>query len=160
MKLLTFSLICLLSLGITACQQDRGVQAGREDGTTETYQPRPGTEGQQPAQRPGAQTDQSGMANQELRGQVMRVNAAERTIMMRDSNGMQQTVKYDDNTMISGAGLDMTQKPGQSQSQMHQNLIKNLKPGTEVVVLWTGDANNRVASSINVTKQAPKTNQK
>ncbi len=40
-KLLVLSLFCILSgLVLIACQRDQGVQAGNEQGRTDTYQPR------------------------------------------------------------------------------------------------------------------------
>lgn len=173
MKLFTLSLVCILSLTMIGCQRDEGVQAGREGGNTETYQPRPapsdsgatgatgdtgmGNMGQSGQHSQGAQRGQ--MGNQELRGQVVRINSGDKTIVVRVQNGMEQTIKYDDMTMISGTGMDtnrssQSQGTAGSQTQQNQQNIRNLKPGSEVVIMWTGDMANAKATSINVTSTA------
>ena len=148
MKILTFSLICVLSLAVFGCERDNGVRAGREDGVTATYKPRPAP----PA--PAAPNTDTGlatgtMAEQELKGQVIRVDNNNKTIVVRVENGMEQTLKFDENTTVSGMSM--------VQNQNMQN-IRNLKPGSDVAVRWRGSAADKMASSIMVTN-AGQTNQ-
>jgi hypothetical protein len=161
MKFLTFALVCVLALAPFGCQRDEGVQAGREDGTPETYQPReapvtpaPNTD---PFAVPGT-ADNTGItgstAANEVHGEVVRVDTNAKTVVVRVTNGMEQTVKYDDATAVTNANMDAKSgaaKSGQSASQAQMEKLKAIKPGQTVVIRYSGDANNMMATSINVT---------
>src|SRR5689334_15408523 len=77
------------ALLLISCQREQGVQAGYEQGKTDTYQPRPAPKGE---------VEQ----NQEVSGELQRVNMAAKTVSIRVDNGMEQTFKFDDNTEVVG----------------------------------------------------------
>ena len=91
-KLIILSFVCTLSvLMLVGCQRDQGVQAGNDQGNTGTYQPRP-------APAPKGESEQG----QQMTGELQRVDMAAKTISIRVDNGMEQTFKFDDNTMVAG----------------------------------------------------------
>ena len=144
-KVIICSLICVLAgLMLFACQRERGVQAGNETGT-DTYQPRAATQGE---------TAQSAKAaNQDIRGELIRVDMAGKTATVRLPNGMEQTFKVDDRTMVMG--LDAQPKTGETQAKSgvgNAAAFRNLagKEGSEVVVAWLDDNGAKMAAHINV----------
>ena len=118
-KFVVLAQICILSGFMTiACQRDRGVYAGNE---SDTYQPRPAT-----------------LPLQDVKGELIRVDMAAKTIAVRIENGMEQTFKFDDNTVLKG--LDAP--------------IRNLagKEGSELTVKWRNDNDAKMATGIEVTQ--------
>jgi len=99
-KFVTVSFVCILSgLVLVACQRDQGVQAGNEQNRPGEYQPRPAPKGE--LQQDQAKQDQA-KEGQEITGELQRVDMAGKTITVRVDNGMEQTFKFDDNTMVMG----------------------------------------------------------
>src|SRR5437867_13084192 len=106
-KFFILSLVCILSgLMLAACQREQGVQAGNEQGRTGEYQPRSAPSGE--AEQSQAQQGQA-RQGQEMTGELQRVDMAGKTISVRADNGLEQTIKFDDNTTVMGV-------EGQSQS--------------------------------------------
>ncbi len=96
-KFFILSLVCILSgLMLAACQREQGVQAGNEQGRTGEYQPRSAPSGE--AEQSEAQQGQA-QQGQEMTGELQRVDMAGKTISVRVDNGMEQTFKFDDNTV-------------------------------------------------------------
>jgi hypothetical protein len=134
-KFVILSFVCLLSVFmLVACQRDQGVQAGYEQGKTGTYQPRPATKGE---------VEQ----NPEMNGELQRVDMAAKTISIRVDNGMEQTFKFDDNTMVMGLEPSKAGKTGNAS-------IRSLvgKEGSEVTVQWRDEDGAKVATHVNVTQ--------
>jgi hypothetical protein len=119
---------------LSGCQRDQGVQAGFEQGQTGTYQPRPA---------PKTDTQQS----QEMTGELQRIDMAAKTISIRVDNGMEQTFKFDDNTMVMGL-------QGQLQPKTQTTSVRNLlgKEGSEVTVHWRDENGVKVATHVTVTQ--------
>jgi hypothetical protein len=107
---------------LMGCQRDRGVYAGNDD-----YKPRPAPPVEQ-------------KPNQDIEGELVRVNIPAKTFVVRVENGMEQTFKFDDTTEVMG--LD-----GRSQ-------VRDLvgKEGSEVTVQSQEDGDTRIASRIDVTQ--------
>ena len=133
-RLVVFSLVWLLSgLMLVACQRDQGVRAGNEN---ETYQP-----------RPAPRTDTAG--NKELKGDLVKVKAAAKTITVRLENGKLQTFKVDDSTEVEGLG-----KPGKAAGTGLQRLTD--MEGSEVTVWWDERKGAKVAERVEVTTTGKK----
>jgi hypothetical protein len=119
---------CILPfLVLAACEREQGVQAGYEQSQTGTYQPRP------------APKAEAGRQSQEMNGELQRVDMAAKTISIRVDNGMEQTFKFDDDTLVMG---------------IQNASVRNLtgKEGSEVTVKWRDDNGIKVATHINVTQ--------
>src|SRR5207237_6982372 len=147
-KLVILSFVCILSVFIlVGCQRDQGVQAGNEQGNTGTYQPRPAPKadsGQNKAEpwqnkgEPGQSKGELGQ-NQQISGELQRVDMAAKTITVRVDNGMEQTFKFDDSTMVMGLEGQQPQPNAPSKSGRATNAsIRNLagKEGSEVMIQW------------------------
>jgi hypothetical protein len=134
---------------LVGCQRDQGVQAGNEQGNTGTYQPRPA-----PKAEPGQNKGELGQ-NQEISGELQRVDMAAKTISIRVDNGMEQTFKFDGNTMVMG--LEGQQPPATNPSKAGKATnasIRNLagKEGSEVTIQWRDDGGAKMATQVNVTQ--------
>ena len=134
-KFSLFALVSILSgFMLIACERSGGVRAGND---SEDYKPRPA---------PQADTNVTGGATaglmQEMKGELVRVDTASKTVVVRLENGMVQTFKFDDNTMVSG--LDATKSSG----------VRSLagKEGSEVLVKWEERGGSKQATSIEVTQ--------
>ena len=119
---------------LSGCQRDQGVHAGFEQGQTGTYQPRPA---------PKIDTQQS----QEMTGELQRIDMPAKTISIRVSNGMEQTFKFDDNTMVMGI---QRQPEAKTQIVSVRNLLG--KEGSEVTIKWRVENGAKVATHVNVTQ--------
>jgi hypothetical protein len=143
-RFIILSFVCTLSVFmLVACQRDQGVQAGNEQGQTGTYQPRPA-----PAPKEEAQQ------NTEMSGELQRVDMAAKTISIRVDNGMEQTFKWDNNTMVMGLeGQPQANAPSKA-GKTSNNSIRRLvgKEGSEVTVQWRDEDGTKVATHINVTQ--------
>jgi len=137
-RLLVFSLICFVS-GLMTISCERGVHASREEGT-ETYQPRT-------APRAKVTPD----VDQDVQGDLISVDMKNNTIMVRAENGMEQTFKFDDQTMVQGLQREGTKQPRTIQVR---NLIG--KEGSEVTVMWKDEAGAKMATSVNVNQLVSK----
>jgi len=157
-KFLVFTLICMLSgLLSIACERQRGVQAGREEteqgrnetqqGRNETYPPRPAPKGEVTPGQTGAQA-------QEMKGELTRVDWNNKTIAIRAENGMEQTFKFNDQTMVMGLENQPTRNQGKTEKQStNTNQVRALmgKEGSEVTVNWRDENGAKMATTINVT---------
>ncbi|HYR90648.1 MAG TPA: hypothetical protein VE422_41675 [Terriglobia bacterium] len=153
-KLLVLSLICFLSgLFLVACQRDQGVQAGNEQGRTDTYQPRPAPKEQATEQN----KNYSGAQQQEVRGELVRVDMTKKTMMVRTENGLEQTFKWDETTQVEGVDQSATNNT-RTGKQAASNHIRSLmgKEGSEVTVNWKDENGAKMATSINVTQASSK----
>ncbi len=143
-KLIILSFVCTLSvLMLVGCQRDQGVQAGNDQGNTGTYQPRP-------APTPKGEAQQS----QQMTGELQRVDMAAKTISIRVDNGMEQTFKFDDKTMVTGLE-GQTQSNAPSKAAKTTNaMIRNLvgKEGSELSVQWRDENGAKVATHVEVTQ--------
>ena len=130
-----FALVTILSgFMLIGCERNQGVRAGNDD---EDYRPRPA---------PQSEKDVTGGTGpglmQEMKGELARVDSANKTVVVRLENGMVQTFKYDENTMVSG--LDAAKASG----------VRALagKEGSEVLVKWEDRGGSKQATSIEVTQ--------
>jgi len=151
-KFVIFSFVCILSgLMLAACQREQGVQAGNDQGRTGEYQPRSAPTGE--AEQRQAQQGQA-QQGQEMTGELQRVDMAGKTISVRVDNGMEQTFKFDDNTMVMGlegqSQANAPSKSGKAANASIQNLVG--KEGSEVTVQWRDENGAKMATHINVTQ--------
>src|SRR3989475_13338863 len=135
-KFFILSFVCILpGLMLAACQREQGVQAGNDQGRTGEYQPRSAPTGE--AEQSQAQQGQA-QQGQEMTGELQRVDMAGKTITVRVDNGMEQTFKFDDNTMVMGLEgqpqASAPSKSGKAANASIQNLVG--KEGSEVTVQW------------------------
>ena len=143
-KIIILSFVCAFSvLMLAGCQRDEGVQAGNDQGNTGTYQPRP-------APAPKGEVQQS----QEMAGELQKVDMAAKTISIRVDNGMEQTFKFDDTTMVTGlegqAQSNAPSKSGKTANAMIRNLVG--KEGSEVRVQWRDENGAKMATHVDVTQ--------
>ena len=138
-KFIAFGLVCMLSgFVVIACQRDRGVYAGNES----DYQPRAA-----PAERDSASRD--------VKGELMRVDIAGKTVAVRVANGMEQTLKFDDNTVLTGLALPQAPAPPPAKTRDSNNTsLRNLagKEGSELTVQWRDENGAKMATNIEVTQ--------
>lgn len=116
-----------------SCQRDGGVRAGNESGE---YMPRPAPK----------------VEDHEVKGELVRIDATHKTIQVRLENGMLQTFKFDDSTVVEGL-----QKPQQSKSAKAAETsgkVRSLtgKEGSEVTIQWIDDGGAKLATDIEVTQ--------
>jgi uncharacterized protein YcfL len=146
-KFVGLSFVYILSIFmLVGCQPDEGVQAGNEQGNTGTYQPRP-------APRPAPKGEPG--QNQQISGELQRVDMAAKTISIRVDNGMEQTFKFDDSTVVMGLEGQQPQANAPSKTGKTTNAsIRNLvgKEGSEVMVQWRDDNSAKMATQVNVTQ--------
>ena len=143
-KFVILSFVCVLSaLMLFACERDQGVQAGYEQGKTGTYQPRS-------APPPKGEVQQ----NPEMSGELQHVDMAAKTISIRVDNGMEQTFKFDNDTVVMGLeGQPQANAPAKTGKAGNAS-IRNLmgKEGSEVTVRWRDDDGAKMATHIDVTQ--------
>jgi len=143
-KFVILLFVCVLSAFLLlACERDQGVQAGSEQGNTGTYQPRP-------APPPKGEVQQ----NPEISGELQHVDMAAKTFSIRVDNGMEQTFKFDDTTMVMGLeGQPQTTFPGKT-GKVGNASVRNLmgKEGSEVTVQWRDDNGAKMATHVDVTQ--------
>jgi hypothetical protein len=127
-RLLLYSVICFLS-GLFLLSCERGVRASREEGPT-TYQPRPAPVKERPAPA------------QELKGELISVDMKDNAIMVRAENGMEQTFRFNDQTLVQAAETTANQPKGMA--------VRSLigKEGSEVTVRWDEEAGAKMATSV------------
>ena len=123
------------ALILFACERQQSVQAGSEQANTGTYQPRP-------APPPKGEIEQ----NPEMSGELQRIDMGRKGFSIRVDNGMEQTFKFDDDTMVMG--LEGQQLKTGSASM--RNLIG--KEGSEVTVRWRESDGGKVATHVDVTQ--------
>ena len=149
-KFVILSFVCILSVFmLVGCQRDEGVQAGKEQGNTGTYQPRPA-----PQAEPWQNKGEPGQ-NQEISGELQRVDMAGKTISIRVDNGLEQTFKFDDSTMVMGLEGQQPHANAPSKTGKATNAaIRNLagKEGSEVMIQWRDENGAKMATQVNVTQ--------
>src|SRR5262249_15752121 len=129
-KFVILSFVCVLSaLVLVGCERNQGVQAAYEQGNTGTYQPRPAPPPKGEVQR-----------NDEMSGDLQRVSMAAKTFSIRVDNGMEQTFKFDNDTMVMG----LKGKPSR------RGLIG--KEGSEVTFQWRNADGAKMATRVDVTQ--------
>src|SRR5436190_17530752 len=153
-KLIILSFVCTLSvLMLVGCQRDQGVQAGNDQGNTGTYQPRPAAAPKGESEQ-GQQPKGESEHGQQMTGELQRIDMAAKTISIRVDNGMEQTFKFDDNTMVAGlegqAQPNAPAKTGKTTHAMIRNLVG--KEGSEVNVQWRDENGAKVATHVDVTQ--------
>jgi hypothetical protein len=138
-----FSIVFVLSaLMLFACEREQGVQAGSEQGNTGTYQPRPAP--------PKGEVE----PNPEISGELLRVDMSAKTFSIRVNNGMEQTFKFDDDTMVMGLeSQPQSNAPGKT-ARTASTSVRNLKgkEGSEVTVQWRDDNGAKMATHVDVTQ--------
>ena len=114
---------------------ERGVNASREE--PQTYQP-----------RPAPQEDQAPAAK-DVKGELISVDPKNNTIMVRAENGMEQTLRFNDQTSVQGM-----EPQGTTKNQPKTMTIRDLmgKEGSEVTVTWKDEAGAKMATSVTVTQ--------
>jgi hypothetical protein len=144
-NIVLLSAVCVLSaLMLSACQRDQGVLAGSEQANTGTYQPRP-------APPPKGEVQ----PNPEIRGELLRVDMAAKTFSIRVNNGMEQTFKFDDDTMVMGLeSQPQSNAPDKTARTGSTTSVRNLrgKEGSEVTVQWRDDNGAKMATHVDVTQ--------
>ena len=135
-----FSLICFLSgFMVIACQRDRGVHAGNDD---ESYKPAPA-----PPSKP-----RNADSNDEIKGELLRVDPRGKTIAVRVENGMVQTLRFNDDTSVAGLE-DQPQTNLPKRDKISNSEVGNLlgKEGSEVAIQWK-DSDEKIATNVAVTQ--------
>jgi len=129
------------ALMLMGCERDQAVHAGYEQDNTGTYQPRPAPKGE---------VQQS----TEISGELQRVDMAAKTISIRVDNGMEQTFKFDENTMVMGLEGEPKATVPSKQSKPTNPSIRSLigKEGSEVTVEWRNQDGAKMATHIDVTQ--------
>jgi len=132
-RLLVYSVIWFLS-GLLLISCDRGVRASREEGPA-TYQPRPAPVPEQPAPA------------KDVQGELISVDMKNNAIMVRAENGMEQTFRFNDQTLLQGLEAQRA-----TENQPRTMAIRDLigKEGSEVTVIWKEEAGAKVATSVSV----------
>ena len=133
-KFIIVLLVCSVSAFTLACQREQGVFAGND---SDDYQPRP-----TPAHNP---------ANQEVKGELVRVDMNGKRVAVQLENGIVQTFKVDESAEIKGLEND-----SKSKAMGFRQLMG--KEGSEVTVLWIDDNGGKIANSIEVTQLSPSKN--
>jgi len=128
-KFVILSFVCVLSaLMLFACERSQGVQAGYEQGTSGTYQPRP-------TPPPKGEVQQN-----EMTGELQKVDMGAKTFSIRVDNGMEQTFKFDNDTTVLGL---------QGKASI-RDLVG--KEGSEVSVRWQDSEGGKMSTRVDVTQ--------
>jgi len=149
MKILpaTGFIFCLgLILTFSSCQRSQSVHAGAEETTGNGYQPRTA-----PDLGVSIDRDRAG----QIRGEVLSVDMARRSILIRVENGMQQTVQWNNDTTVNGVPVDS--KPATT-TRTPDGIMQALafRPGSAVVIASTDDNGQKMATVIQVTDPSTK----
>jgi len=134
---ITFLGFCLVSgLMLVACQRDNSVHAGNDN----DYKPR--------------RAVRQESANQEVTGELVRIDPKKKTLVVRVDNGMEQTFLFDDHTSVEGLDnsvqTPMRQKPGNLSDPSIRSLVG--KEGSEVTVEWRSADDAKMATHVEVTQ--------
>lgn len=131
-KLIAIFLITVVSgLILIACHRDEGVRA---------------------ASQAAALTDKPG--NQEIRGELLRVDVPKKMFSVRIENGMEQTFRFEDQTMVMGLETPPVQKPATAEAKSGSRVLDVVdKEGSEVTIQWkdAGDT-AKLATRVAVTE--------
>jgi hypothetical protein len=135
-------LLCILSsFTFVNCSREQGVEAAGEraqEESSDIYHPRS-------ASVPGARRQAD---RPDIRGELIEVDVSRQTIMVRTQNGMEQTVKFDARTNVTGRGIRHTTKPGTP--RVGTTRIQSLKnrEGSEVSIRWRPEGEIKVANAV------------
>ena len=134
-----FFLTCFLSGFMSIACQDRGVHAGNDD---ESYKPAPA-----PPIKP-----QNAESDDEIKGELLRVDPRGKTIAVRVENGMVQTFKFNDDTSVAGLE-DQPQSNLPKRDKNSNSEVGNLlgKEGSEVAIQWKV-SDEKIATNVAVTQ--------
>ena len=141
-RLLVFSVVIFLSAALTACERNQGVQAASE---SDTYHPRPA-----PSPPPVTQKEPT---QKQMKGELIRVDPQDKSIVVRLENGMVQTFRFDDSTNIEGLPNEAQPKTT-TKKQTNTITVRNLvgKEGSEVTIDWDEADTPKLATSVEVTQ--------
>jgi hypothetical protein len=139
MKCLAHVTVILTTFLITAsCQSPQRVQAARED---------------------SAGVNQYGQGR--ISGDLYSIDSAEKTIVIRVENGMAQTFRWDDDTLIDG---DLPPADPKSNKDLFDtpSVLKRLsrRPGSELEVEWRDVNGEKLATAVHVTSLGALSSQK
>jgi hypothetical protein len=89
-----------------------------------------------------------------MKGELFRLDLSEKMLVIRVENGMAQTFKFDDNTIVTG--LERPPKGNAAKSDTTRSSVRNLrrKLGSEVTVHWQDQNEAKIARNIEVTHVA------
>ena len=144
-KMISLALIGVLSGSmLSACNRERVVQAGNEPtGESETYQPRQAPPNDSPeAIRQRAKNDRT------VVGQLIKVDLANNTINILTENGMEQTFKLDNTTMVNGSSTTGSKATPSSKGTRIKELSG--KEGEIVIIEWEDQSGPKLAMSVDV----------
>ena len=123
----------IAGLMVWGCQRD--VQAGNDE-----YKPRPAVK--------------KTVENQEVSGELVRIDPRKKMLVVRLDNGMEQTFEFDEQTSVAGLDNNVQtptrRKPGNKVNPDIENLIG--KEGSEVTVEWRADGDAKIATHVEVTQ--------
>ncbi len=120
---------------LSACQRDDSVHAGNDE-----YKPRPAVKKM--------------VENQEVSGELARIDPKKKMLVVRVDNGMEQTFKFDEQTSVAGLDNSAQSSTRQKTGNMINPEIRNLmgKEGSEVTVEWRADGDAKIATHVEVTE--------
>jgi hypothetical protein len=135
-RLLLYSVICFLS-GLLLISCERGVRADREEGPA-SYQPRP------------APVEERAAPPKDVKGELLSVDVKNNLMIVRAENGMEQTFRFNDNTLV--LGVEPQRTTVKTTSPPKAIAVRDLigKEGSEVTVTWNEEAGAKVATSVTV----------
>jgi hypothetical protein len=143
---------------LQACDRETSVQAGRED---DGYQPLPAPSQDNTNDTFGTTPNTGNLGstnNQQIQGELIRVDASGKNIVVRAENGMEQTFKIDDQTTVTGMPLGANREttPGREGASrqgtpMAANSLMG-KEGSMVTVNWMQQGSDKTAVSIDVKR--------
>lgn len=135
-RLLLYSVICFLS-GLLLISCERGVRADREQGPA-TYQPR------------AAPVEERAAPPKDVKGELLSVDVKNNLMMVRAENGMEQTFRFNDNTLV--LGVEPQRTTAKTTSPPQAIAVRDLigKEGSEVTVTWKEEAGAKMATSVTV----------
>ena len=121
------------ALSIASCQSPERVHAAREDVSA--------------AHRYGQGA---------ISGDLYSIDPSEETIVIRVENGMAQTFRWDEDTVIDGYLPPVEPKSGKNLSDT-SSVLKRLArhPGSEVEIDWTKVNDEQLATAVHVTSLSP-----
>lgn len=133
--IIVVSIAVLSALVLFACNRDEGVRASTAPADT--------------VLGPGAPPDKPG--NQEIRGELIRVDVPGKMFSVRIENGMEQTFRFEEQTMVMG----LENPPAATSAGAPGTPVRSVvdKVGSEVTIQWIAAGDTaKVATSVAVTE--------